>query len=244
MVDIYTKPELYDAIHQNYSYDKDLITTLAEKTGGPVLELAAGTGRLAKFILDLGLDYTGIDSSDSFLNRAIHKYGDQATFLHHDMRQFHLEQYFNFIFIGFNSFLHNLTNEDANQCLQSVHNHLTDNGTFLVSIFIPDPSFLYREEGRLFPATPYFNFDGNRCRIMESNEFDQETQVNSLTWRLERDGELDLDKYTYSMRMFYPHFMDILISSSGLVIKEKFGDYAGSSMNEESGMQIYVCKKA
>ena len=90
MVDIYTKPELYDAIHQNYSYDKDLITTLAEKTGGPVLELAAGTGRLAKFILDLGLDYTGIDSSDSFLNRAIHKYGDQATFLHHDMRQFHL----------------------------------------------------------------------------------------------------------------------------------------------------------
>ena len=173
-----------------------------------------------------------------------HKYGDQATFLHQDMRQFHLEQSFNFIFIGFNSFLHNLTNEDASQCLQSVHNHLTDNGTFLVSIFIPDPSFLYREEGRLFPATSYFNFDGNRCRIMESNEFDQETQVNSLTWRLERDGELDLDKYKHSMRMFYPHFMDILISSVGLVIKEKLGDYDGSSMDEESGMQIYVCKKA
>jgi hypothetical protein len=114
----------------------------------------------------------------------------------------------------------------------------------LVSIFIPDPSFLYREEGMLFPATPYFNFDGNRCRIMESNEFDQETQVNSLTWRLERDGELDLDKYKYSMRMFDPHFMDILISSSGLVIKEKWGDYDGSAMDEESGMQIYVCKKA
>ncbi|MEO2185451.1 MAG: hypothetical protein ABGX30_02640, partial [bacterium] len=97
---------------------------------------------------------------------------------------------------------------------------------------------------RLFPATPYFNFDGNRCRIMESNEFDQETQVNSLTWRLERDGELDLDKYKHSMRMFYPHFMDILISNAGLVIKEKFGDYDGSSMDEESGMQIYVCKKA
>ena len=162
MVDIYTKPDLYDAIHQNYSYDKDLITTLAKKAGGPVLELAAGTGRLAKFILDLGLDYTGIDSSDAFLHRAIHKCGDQATFLHHDMRQFYLEQSFNFIFIGFNSFLHNLTDDDASRCLQSVHNHLTDNGTFLVSIFIPDPSFLYREKGRLFPATPYFNFDGNR----------------------------------------------------------------------------------
>ena len=75
-------------------------------------------------------------------------------------------------------------------------------------------------------------------------EFDQETQVNSLTWRLERDGELDLDKYTHRMRMFYPHFMDILISSAGLVIKQKIGDYDGSSMDAESGMQIYVCKKA
>ena len=141
MVDIYTKPDLYDAIHQNYIYDKDLITSLAIISGGPVLELAAGTGRLAKFILDLGLDYTGIDSSDSFLKIAIHKYGDQATFFHHDMRQFYLEQYFNFIFIGFNSFLHNLTNEDASQCLESVHNHLTDNGTFLVSICPFWPTF-------------------------------------------------------------------------------------------------------
>jgi len=244
MVDIYTKPELYDAIHQNYNYDRDLITVLAKKAGEPVLELAAGTGRLAELIIDLGLDYTGIDTSNEFLNIAIEKVGNRAKFLQDDMRHFDLSQQFNFIFIGFNSFLHNLTNEDASQCLQSVHNHLADNGIFLVSIFIPDPSFLYREEGRLFSVTPYFNFEGDRCRIMESNKFNQETQVNSLTWRLERNGELDLDKYTYSMRMFYPHFMDILISSAGLVIKEKFGDYDGSSMDEESRMQIYVCKKA
>ena len=40
------------------------------------------------------------------------------------------------------------------------------------------------------------------------------------------------------------YFMDILISSAGMVIKEKWGDYDESSMDEESGMQIYVCKKA
>jgi hypothetical protein len=38
--------------------------------------------------------------------------------------------------------------------------------------------------------------------------------------------------------------MDILISSAGLAINEKFGDYDSTSMDEESGMQIYVCKKA
>ena len=128
MIDIYTKPELYDAIHQNYSWDKDLITTIAEKARGPVLELAAGTGRLAQLILDLGLDYTGIDTSNEFLNMAIEKYGDRAAFHQNDMSQFDLDQQFNFIFIGFNSFLHNLTDKDASQCLRSVYDHLTDDG--------------------------------------------------------------------------------------------------------------------
>ena len=244
MVDIYTKPGLYDAIHQNYSWDKDLITSIANKVGGPVLELAAGTGRLAELIIDLGLDYTGIDTSNEFLNIAIEKVGNRATFLQDDMRQFDLGQQFNFIFIGFNSFLHNLTDHDASRCLQSVHNHLTDVGTFLVSIFIPDLSFLYREDGKLYPATSHFNFDGGRCRIMETNEFDDVTQINKLSWRLERNGELETTEYQHSMRMFYPHMMDILLSDAGLEIKEKLGDYDGSPMDEESGMQIYVCTKA
>ena len=34
---------------------------------GAVLELASGTGRLAYPIIELGLDYTGLDSSKEFL---------------------------------------------------------------------------------------------------------------------------------------------------------------------------------
>lgn len=244
MVDIYSKPELYDAIHKSYSWDKNLITSTAEKTGGPVLELAAGTGRLAKLILDLGFDYTGIDISSEFLNTALQKYSDRATFLQDDMRQFDLGQQFKFIFIGFNSFLHNLTDQDALNCLQSVHKHLMDNGTFLVSIFIPDPSFLYRDKNQLYPATSYFDFEGSRCRIMETNTFDEESQVNHLKWQLERDGDLEEEIYEYKMRMFYPHMMDLLLNDAGLNIVNKMGDYDGTPMDEESGMQIYVCKKA
>ncbi len=244
MVDIYTKPELYDAIHKTYSWDKKLITSTAKKAGGPVLELAAGTGRLAQLIIDLDLDYTGIDSSSEFLNTAIQKYGDRATFIQDDMRQFNLGQQFNFIFIGFNSFLHNLTDEIAHDCLGCVRNHLSDSGHFLVSIFIPDPSFLYREEGKLYPATSHFDFQGSQCRIMETNIFDENSQVNHLKWQLERDGDLEKEIYEYKMRMFYPHMMDILLTDAGLDIQEKMGDYDGSPMDEESGMQIYVCKKA
>tara|TARA_B100000315_G_scaffold56510_1_gene50855 strand:+ start:1686 stop:2420 length:735 start_codon:yes stop_codon:yes gene_type:complete len=244
MIDIYKNPDLYDAIHNKYNWDKHLITSIATETGGPVLELASGTGRLAKLILNLGFDYTGIDTSAEFLNVAIKKYGNKATFLQKDMRQFEFGKQFKFIFIGFNSFLHNLKDKDASNCLRSVYRHLSNDGTFLVSIFIPDPSFLYREKGKLYPTTSPFDYKGSRCRIMESNIFDEKKQINQLFWQLERDGTLKEEKYEYKMRMFYPHNMDILLSDAGLRITKKMGDYDGTIMDEESGMQIYVCEKA
>ena len=103
MADIYTNPELYDAIHKNYNWDQSLITSIAKKTGGPILELAAGTGRLAKKLLDYGFDYTGIDTSVEFLDVAIKTYGKQGTFLLRDMRKFNLGKQFRFIFIGLRS---------------------------------------------------------------------------------------------------------------------------------------------
>ena len=57
-MDIYSNPQLYDSIHENYKWDLALIKTLAKKNMGTVLELASGTGRLAYPIIELGLDYT------------------------------------------------------------------------------------------------------------------------------------------------------------------------------------------
>jgi len=45
------------------------------------------------------------------------------------------------------------------------------------------------------------------------------------------------------MRMYYPHEMDILLAEADFRIEEKMGDYDGSPMDSESGMQIYICGK-
>ena len=75
---------------------------------------------------------------------------------------------------------------------------------------------------------------------METTKFDEYTQVNTLTWRLEQNGQLLKDEYYFRMKIFYPHEMNIFLDNSGLVIKNKMGDDEGSPMNEKSGMQIYV----
>ena len=245
MADVYTNPELYDAIHHEFQWDKKLIQSIAKNIDGPVLELASGTGRLTQSILELGLDYTGLELSQSYLERAKTKYGNRANFILGDMRNFDFRNKFDFIFIGFNSFLHNLTLKDAEDCLSCVKKHLSNTGDFLLSIFVPDPTFLYREKNKLFPtAWDFFQYKQSRCRIMEKNQYDSESQINQITWIIERDGKLDFEEYQYSMRMYYPHEMDILLSENGFIIREKFGDYDGTLMTDESHMQIYICESS
>lgn len=241
MKDIYLYPDLYDALHQDIETDKNVITHYAKKCNGPVLEVASGTGRLSKYITDLGLPYTGIDNSQSFLDVSIENLGSRGTFLLRDMRDFHLNQKFDFIFIGFNSFLHNLTDKDAVSCLASIKTHLNDGGLFLLSIFQPDHSFLYRDE-YLYEARTSFDYQGKQCRMMERNSFDDETQINSLTWQLEIDGNLSEETYSFKQRMYYPHKMDLLFQETGFSIQEKFGDWEMNPLDEESPLQIYICK--
>lgn len=241
MKDIYLYPDLYDALHQDIETDKNVITHYAKKCNGPVLEVASGTGRLSKYITDLGLPYTGIDNSQSFLDVSIENLGSRGTFLLRDMRDFHLNQKFDFIFIGFNSFLHNLTDKDAVSCLASIKTHLNDGGLFLLSIFQPDHSFLYRDE-YLYEARTSFDYQGKQCRMMERNSFDDETQINSLTWQLEIDGNLSEETYSFKQRMYYPHKMDLLFQETGFSIQEKFGDWEMNPLEEESPLQIYICK--
>ena len=241
MKDVYLNPELYDALHNDIGTDENVIKYYAKKCNGSVLEIACGTGRLSKYIIDLGLPYTGIDNSKPFLNVSLEKFGKNGTFLYNDMQDFKLAEKFDFIFIGFNSFLHNLTDKDALNCLRSVRDHLNSNGLFLLSIFLPDPEFLYRDE-YLHEARTFFNYKGKQCRVMEKNSYDDETQINSLTWQLEIDGKLSDETYSFKQRMFYPHKMHLLFQESGFSVQEKFGDWDMNPMDEESPLQIYICK--
>ena len=94
MKDVYLNPELYDALHNDIGTDENVIKYYAKKCNGPVLEIACGTGRLSKYIIDLGLPYTGIDNSKPFLNVSLEKFGKNGTFLYNDMQDFKLAEKF------------------------------------------------------------------------------------------------------------------------------------------------------
>ena len=87
-------PELYDA-ENRWDADDDFYLQLARRIGGPVLDVACGTGRLTRAIAEAGLNVTGVDMMLPMLERARQLSAHLAiSWVHADCRTLTLPQRF------------------------------------------------------------------------------------------------------------------------------------------------------
>ena len=210
------------------------------------MELACGTGRLANSLVRDGADYTGLELSSDFAALARKKLSylsNTPAIITGDMRDFQLNKTFDLIFIGFNSFLHLLTDEDAASFFTCVKKHLNENSRFLIDIFIPNPLFLYRPEGIRFPVLEYNDSHSNKLvKVKESSNYNTDTEVNELTWYFSFDNEKDFAIEQFSMRMYFPSKINQILIDNGFRILHQWGDYYRTPLGDGSKLQIYdVC---
>ena len=210
------------------------------------MELACGTGRLANSLVRDGADYTGLELSPDFADLAkkkLNQYCNTPTIVMGDMRNFQLNKTFDLIFIGFNSFLHLLTDEDAISFFSSVKQHMHENSRFLIDIYIPNPLFLYRPEGVRFLVLEYTDSVLEKfVTVEESNLYDIDTEINELTWHFINDKKVEFAVEKFSVRMYFPSKMNQLLIDSGFHILHQWGDYHRTPLGEGSKLQIYdVC---
>jgi SAM-dependent methyltransferase len=211
-----------------------------------VLELACGTGRLANSLVRDGADYTGLELSPDFATLAgkkLSQYSNTPKIVTGDMRKFQLNKTFDLIFIGFNSFLHLLTDKDAASFFTCVKQHMHENSRFLIDIFIPNPLFLYRPEGIQFPVLEYTDSATDKLvQVKESNIYNPDTEVNELTWYFSFENKKDFTIEKFSMRMYFPSKMNQILIDNGFRILHQWGDYYRTPLGEGSKLQIYdVC---
>ena len=210
------------------------------------MELACGTGRLANSLVRDGADYTGLELSPDFAELAQNKldaYRNTPSIITGDMRNFQLNKTFDLIFIGFNSFLHLLTDGDAVSFFTCVKKHMHKNSRFLIDIFIPNPLFLYRPEGIQFPVLEYNDSHSNKLvKVKESSNYNTNTEINELAWYFSFDDQKDFAIEQFSMRMYFPSKMNQILIDNGFRILHQWGDYYRTPLGDGSKLQIYdVC---
>ena len=201
---------------------------------------------MANSLIREGADYTGLELSPDFAELAQNKldaYRNTPSIITGDMRNFQLNKTFDLIFIGFNSFLHLLTDGDAVSFFTCVKKHMHKNSRFLIDIFIPNPLFLYRPEGIQFPVLEYNDSHSNKLvKVKESSEYNTDTEVNELTWYFSCEDQKDFAIEQFSMRMYFPSKMNQILIDNGFRILHQWGDYYRTPLGDGSKIQIYdVC---
>ncbi len=120
--------------------DTPLTVALLEQlaAGGPALELAIGTGRVALPLAARGIRVDGVDMSSAMVAQLRAKPGgDQLAVTMGDFADVPVEGSYRLIYLVFNTLFNLLTQDDQVRCFQNVATHLTEDGVFVIEAFTP-----------------------------------------------------------------------------------------------------------
>ena len=151
---------LYDLDLSEDPGDLDLYRALADRSGGPILELAAGTGRLAVALAAAGHAVTAVDIDEAMLARA-HDCAraaalapDAIEFIQADLSTLPElqpgEARYGLAFIALNSIMLLATRERQRAAISTLASHLRHGGIAAVDAWLPDADDLARFDGRVF----------------------------------------------------------------------------------------------
>jgi SAM-dependent methyltransferase len=146
----------YDLDLETDPGDLDLYLALAARTGGPILELAVGSGRLAVPLAAAGFEVVGVDTDEQMLERARRRWADASPadggrleLVSADLAAVELGPRFGLAILALNSLLL-LGDADRQQAaLRALARHLSPTGLAAVDVWLPGADDLALYDGRL-----------------------------------------------------------------------------------------------
>ena len=127
-------PLIYDLECDAFDNDFPCLEQWAVFSGGPLLDIACGTGRMAIHMALLGYQVTGLDIVPEMINSARQKAAERDVtieWLVADARVFHLGKRFPLVFMLMNAFQFLLTRADQEALFARVRERLQPEGYFL-----------------------------------------------------------------------------------------------------------------
>jgi 2-polyprenyl-3-methyl-5-hydroxy-6-metoxy-1,4-benzoquinol methylase len=219
---------------------------LAKTIGGPVLEIACGSGLVTIPVAAQGLDVTGVDLARPMLEHARKKAAAQnlkIRWVEADARSFDLEKQFLFIFITGNAFQAFLSREDQEALLTSVKRHLLPDGIFAFETRNPSGHDLSNQTEEQFDQS-YISVEGHRVSVSSTQIYDPIAQIIYWTsYRRWNDGEREHEKKTHiACRFTYPQELEALLHYNGFQVIQQYGNWKKEALSASGPSIIAICK--
>ncbi|MGW3293553.1 methyltransferase domain-containing protein [Streptomyces xiamenensis] len=214
----------------------DRLAELAD--GGPALEFAIGTGRVAVPLTGRGVPVAGIELSRPMLRQLRTKadeaaipvtIGDMATATAPPSAA--APGTFPLVYLVFNTISNLLTQEEQVACFRNAARHLAPGGRFVIELWVPElrklppgrPGVVCRsEEGYLLVDT----YDVLRQHVVSHHfHFDESRQA-----RLGRTPH----------RYIWPAELDLMAQLAGLSLESRHADWLGAEFTADSRSHVSV----
>jgi len=257
--------EEYQFVAEYYDYvapyrdreDVVFFVDAAIESGGPVLEVGSGTGRVLIPTARAGINIVGLDLSAHMLSvcrRNLQKepieVRERVELIQADMRQFDLKRSFPLITLPFRPFQHLLTPEDQIYCLRSIFSHLEMGGQLILDLFNPSLEALTRDNlGEEFGDEPEFTTpSGQRVirkhKIVGRDLFNQINQVELIYYITHPDGRQERLVHAFPMRYLFRFEAEHLLVRCGFQLEQVFADYDKRPFGSQyPGELIMVARK-
>jgi len=189
---------LYDRWNTSVVEDIGFYVEEALLSGGPVLELGVGTGRIAVPIAQAGIEVIGVDSSTAMLERCRERaraagVAELLDLRLGDLRDPPVSKNVPLAISPFRAFLHLLSNEERRLALTRIRDLLLPGGRLVFDVFAPSSEDITATDGRWIEREPGIEerADWNwqeRTLVLRVRGDEGETQMN-LAWISAREWE-------------------------------------------------------
>ena len=240
---------LYDWEHDRYLVDVDVHVAFARRFGGPVLELACGSGRLLAPLAQAGFAVTGVDSSPAMLERArrrLDTLGLMATLVQSHIERLDLPNRYRTIILGLDSFGLLIKHEQQVCALAAAKRHAAHDGRLILDVangnlrggnepaeeLMHDLTLPDLETGR-----PISKFVLRRPRPAE--------QLDELMFfydEQDEHGYLRRSMVELELRWFTRFELELLLQSAGWQVDEIYGDYNLAPFGPNSERLLIVAR--
>jgi SAM-dependent methyltransferase len=242
MASITWGPELAEVYDQTYAAKFEravldpmlsLLTELAQ--GGPVLEFAVGTGRVALPLGERGLTVQGIELSRPMAARLSAKPGAEAVPVTiGDMTTTRVPGTFRLVYLVANTIMNVTTQDDQLAVFANAAAHLEPRGCFVVEVLVP-------QLRRVPPGASawVFTLDPDHVGIETFDDL-----VGQVAWShhwIEADGRLVRHSAPY--RYVWPSELDLMAKITGFRLRERWAGWDRAPFTSDSTSQVAVFEK-
>jgi hypothetical protein len=224
----------------NIRGDEDITVDFLEElaAGGPALELAIGTGRIALPLAARGIRVDGIELSPAMANKLRTRPGGESIAVTvGDMCDVAVDGRYPLIYVLFNSFFNVTSQEDQIRCFENVASHLTDDGCFVLEF---DPPWTW------MPIL----VRGHRNQYVEAEEVETDHVILDV---LKHDPSIQTiyESHVYIsaggiypwpvvQRYAWPGELDLMARLAGLRLRDRFGGWKGQPFTSTSTKIVCV----